>query len=70
MIPERMRPSPERASFGPERFLEPDPVIEALRAEVDLTLLHANLARTPEERVLRMMDMMRLVEALRAGPLR
>ena len=30
--------------------LEPDPVVEAYKKDVDRTLLRANLQRTPEER--------------------
>ena len=61
-----MKPAP-LPGFGPERFLEPDPVIELLRAEVDPSLIEANLRRTPEERVRRMLDMVRTVELLKGA---
>jgi hypothetical protein len=47
--------------------LEPDPVIDAYKAHLDLTLLEESLRRTPEERVLAIMEMQRLVEEIRRG---
>ena len=47
--------------------LEPDPVIEAYKRDVDVSLLEANLRRTPEERLLAMISMLELTEELRKG---
>jgi hypothetical protein len=44
--------------------LEPDPVIEAYKADIDRTLLRENLRRTPTERVQRLQDAVRTVRAL------
>jgi hypothetical protein len=52
------------AAYG----LEPDPLIEAYKTGVDVTLLRENLKRTPTERVERLMALQRLaMEAKRAG---
>lgn len=48
--------------------LEPDPVIEAYKRDIDRTLLRQNLRRTVTERVVNLMALQRLaVEARRAG---
>lgn len=44
--------------------LEPDPVIEAYKVDIDRTLLRENLRRTPTERVERLQDAVRTVRAL------
>ena len=44
-----------------------DPVIEAYKAHVDLTLIREQIRRTPHERVARMIGALRLAEALRAA---
>jgi hypothetical protein len=36
--------------------IEPDPVIEAYKKDVDITLLIENLRRTPEERIRMLQD--------------
>ena len=47
---------------------EPDPVVEAYKRDLDMTLLRENLRRTVEERVLNLMALQRLAEeARRAG---
>lgn len=46
-------------------LFEPDPVIEFFKPGVDLTLLDANLLRTPQERVDTMIRALRLAEELR-----
>jgi hypothetical protein len=43
----------------------PDPVIEAYKRDIDESLLRENLKRTPEERIMAIMKMSELVEALR-----
>ena len=45
--------------------LTPDPVIEAYKADVDRTLLRENLKLTPEERILKLMELQRFAEELR-----
>jgi hypothetical protein len=45
--------------------LAPDPVIEEYKKHVDLSLLERNLARSPNERLEAMIDMLELVEAMR-----
>lgn len=50
------------------RPLLPDPVIEAYKKDVDLTLIRENLRLTPDERVRKFVSFMRLVDELqRAG---
>ena len=55
----------------PRRYdisLEPDPVIEAYKKDVDRTLLRENLKLTVEERFLQLMELQRFAEELqRAG---
>jgi hypothetical protein len=45
--------------------IEPDPVIEAYKKDVDRTLLRENLRRTPEERWQNLLGMYRLAEEVR-----
>lgn len=42
-----------------------DPVIEAYKRDLDLTLLRRNLGRTPEERILAMIELQKLAEETR-----
>ena len=54
----------------PARPLEPllpDPVIEAFKKDVDRTLLRAQLALTPEERLLSLQRALEGLDNLRAG---
>ena len=45
-----------------------DPVIEAYKQDVDVTLLRENLKLSPEQRLLKLMDLQRFaVEVQRAG---
>ena len=47
---------------------EPDPVIEAYKRDIDMTLLRENLRRSVDERVRNLMALQRLAdEARRAG---
>lgn len=51
-----------------EIFLEPDPVIEAYKKDVDRTLIRENLKLSHEERLIKLMKLQRLAEELeRAG---
>jgi hypothetical protein len=45
--------------------LDPDPVIEAYKRDVDLTLLRENLKLNPEERLLKLQDFVRFAADLR-----
>ena len=45
--------------------LDADPVIEAYKKDVDLTLLRENLKLTPGERVDKMISVLRFAEAVR-----
>jgi hypothetical protein len=45
--------------------LEPDPVIEAYKKDVDRTLLRENLKRSVQERFERLMDLQRFAAELR-----
>jgi hypothetical protein len=53
--------------FEVDVSLEPDPVIERYKQDVDRTLLRANLRRTPEERLSNLMALQRFAEELRAA---
>jgi hypothetical protein len=44
-----------------------NPVIEAYKLGIDVTLLIENLRLTPEQRLLRLMDLQRTVEELRSA---
>lgn len=45
--------------------LEPDPVIEFYKKDVDLTLIRENLKLTYEQRLLKLMEHQRFAEGLR-----
>jgi hypothetical protein len=45
--------------------LEPDPVVEAYKRDVDRTLIQQNLTLSVEERVQKMLSALRLVEEVR-----
>jgi hypothetical protein len=47
--------------------IEPDPVIEAYKRDVDRTLLRQNLSRTPEQRWRVIAQALRLQEEMRAA---
>ena len=44
-----------------------DPVVDAFRADVDVTLLEANLRLTVEERFLKLIELQRFAAELRAA---
>ena len=57
----------ERKRMGKSEF-EPDPVVEAYKRHIDMTLLRENLRRSVDERVHNLMALQRLAEeARRAG---
>ncbi len=45
--------------------LPPDPVIEAYKKDVDVTLIRENLKLTYTERALKLMDLQRMADELR-----
>jgi hypothetical protein len=45
----------------------PDPVIDAYKRDLDVSLLEESLRRTPEERIIAIMEMQKLVEEMRRG---
>jgi hypothetical protein len=45
--------------------LPADPVIDAYKQDIDRTLLRESLRRTPEERLLALMELQRFAEELR-----
>ena len=48
-----------------ELRLEPDPVIEAFKKDIDRTLLRENLQRSVDERFQRLVELQRFAEELR-----
>jgi len=55
----------ERDMRGQSRRLEPDPVIEVYKKDVDRTLIRESLQRSVEERFLNLMQLQRFAEELR-----
>ena len=49
----------------PRIVIEPDPVIEVFKKDIDRTLLRANLKLSPEERLRKMQSAVRSVRVLR-----
>ena len=49
--------APGDSRFDVDVSLDPDPVIEAYKKDVDRTLIRENLKRTPEERLLQLMKL-------------
>jgi hypothetical protein len=47
--------------------LEPDPVIEAYKKDIDRTLIRENLKLAPEQRILQLMKLQEFAEELRAA---
>ena len=58
---------PEKADPITRLPKAPDPVTEAFKAGIDRTLLRANLARTPTERVENLMALQRLADEARVA---
>jgi hypothetical protein len=50
--------------------LDPDPVIEVYKRDVDRTLLRENLKLTTNQRVAKMLAALRLAEEARSAPVR
>jgi hypothetical protein len=53
--------------FGVDVSLDPDPVIEVYKKDIDRTLIRENLKRTPEERLLQLMKLQEFAEELHAA---
>ena len=47
--------------------LEPDPVIEAYKKDVDITLLRENLKLTPDQRMDKLQAALRFIEEIQAA---
>ena len=60
-----MSQTPDDAAILRRFGLEPDPVIEAYKKDVDRSLLRQNLMRTPDERWKTLTAQLRLAEELR-----
>ena len=58
--------APDGTSFVPVS-LEPDPVIEAYKKDVDRTLIRENLKLTPDERLHKLQDFMEFVHEIRGA---
>ena len=56
-----------RSRFDVDVSLDPDPVIEAYKKDIDRTLIRENLKRTPEERFVQLMKLQEFVEELQAA---
>jgi hypothetical protein len=54
-----------RRKGEPEKHLQPDPVIEAYKRDIDRTLLRKNLKLSVEERFLKLMELQRFASELR-----
>ena len=57
-------PTKDRDAFL-RRPIEPDPVIEAYKKDIDRTLIRENLKLTPEERLRKAMELQRFADELR-----
>jgi hypothetical protein len=60
----------DRQRAADDVALEPDPVIEAYKKDVDRTLLRENLKLTPDQRLRKLQDFMTFIDALRRAPRR
>ncbi|MGH2583585.1 MAG: hypothetical protein ACRDJE_01580 [Dehalococcoidia bacterium] len=64
MAEHRKSPAGDREAFF-RQPIEPDPVIEAYKKDIDRTLIRENLKLTPEERLRKLMELQRFAEELR-----
>jgi hypothetical protein len=55
----------ERKRYGRSALIEPDPVIEAYKKDIDRTLLLENLKLSVEQRFLKLCELQRLAAELR-----
>ena len=56
-----------RSRFEIDVSLDPDPVIETYKKEIDRTLIHENLKLTPEERFVQLMKLQEFSAELQAA---
>jgi hypothetical protein len=63
----RIGPVNDQTKQRAQQDIEPDPVIEAFKRDVDRTLLRENLKLTPQQRLDKLEEMQRFVEELRLG---
>ena len=56
-----------RPEFGVDVSLDPDPVIEAYKKDIDRTLIRENLKLTPERRLLQLMKLQAFAAELQAA---
>lgn len=59
--------APGDSRFDVDVSLDPDPVIDAYKKDVDRTLIRENLKRTPEERFLQLMKLQEFADELHAA---
>ena len=59
--------APRASRFAVEVSLDPDPVIEAYKKDVDRTLIRENLKLTPDERLRRLQSFMQSLAGLRVA---
>jgi hypothetical protein len=64
-----MRESPANKREN-ARSISSDPVIEAYKANIDISSIRKNLGLTPEERLVQQMELQRTAEELRRAGLR
>ena len=55
------------SGFGVDLPLDPDPVIEAYKKDIDRTLIRENLKLTPEQRLLQLMELQAFAAELQAA---
>ena len=56
-----------RPEFGVDVSLDPDPVIEAYKKDIDRTLIRENLKLSPEDRLRKLQAFMAFVHELRGA---
>jgi hypothetical protein len=59
--------APGDSRFAVDVSLDPDPVIEVYKKDVDRTLIRENLKLTPDERLVQLMRLQEFAEELRAA---
>jgi len=59
--------APGDSRFDVDVSLDPDPVIEAYKKDIDRTLIRENLKLTPEQRLLQLMKLQEFAEELRTA---
>ena len=57
--------APGDSRFDVDVSLDPDPVIEAYKKDIDRTLIRENLKLTPEQRLLQLMTLQEFADELR-----